>query len=159
MYRVNTFEATARTPYGKRQDIFRLSPSIQLDKIRHFVLITDTQVSRFESRSTYQVLKSMSSLRTLSIAMMTLFLHPTSDFDSALEMLNLLLWVPYSVKLHLGVESARSNHRHLKWVPKAVLQLYVEVFRGYQGLALQTETVETGCQYGKALELVRSFMM
>jgi hypothetical protein len=159
MYIVNTFEVTARTPYRTGEDIFHLPKSVQLDKIRYLTLVTDTDVSRFQSCFTYEILRSMEKLRTLSVAMKTAFVGGGPDFNSALETLNLLVWVPEYVELKFGIEGDLMHHDHPTWVCSAVLQMYVEIFNDLRGAALGTWTMDVTVAYSKALAMAQGFVV
>jgi hypothetical protein len=89
--------------------------------------------------------------------MKTAFLSGGPDFNSALEMLNLILWVSEHVELEFGVEGDLKHHDHPIWVSKNVLKMYVEMFADLRGAAIGRWTSNVSLAYSKALALANEF--
>lgn len=153
----NAFEVVAHTQRRKGQLIFHLPGFLRLDLLRHLMLITHAEVSRFQSCFAYDMVRHLSSLRTLSVAMKTTTMGGGPDFHSCLEALNLVLWVKKDVKLEVTCLTRLLHHDHPAWVCPRILELYFETFADLRGVGHTWWTADVAVAYDKGLEIAKSF--
>lgn len=157
IYKHNSFEVVATTQIRPCQLIFELPGFLRLDKVRNLMLVTHSEVSRFQSCFAYETFQHMTSLRKLEVAMKTELLGDGPDFHSCLETLNLVCWVPKHVQVTFSELAKLSHHDHPAWVSPRVLAAYFEMFQGLRGSGHLSWNAEIAMSYDKALQTARCF--
>ena len=156
IYRNNTFEVEAVTQYSPNQRIVTLPGSLSLDHIRELVLVTYSEVSRFESFFAYEVLKHLKQLRKLSLAMKTTAMGGGPDFYSCLETLNIIVWVPVDVQVEFLDSTELMHHDHPTWICPAVLAAYFARFAASRGAGLRVWDANVVIAYDTGLDVAKS---
>ena len=157
IYKHNIFEVVARTQIRGEELVFNLPGFLRLDLLRHLILVTHSEVSRFQSCFAYESFVHLSQLRKISIAMKTTNLEGGPDFHSCLESLNLVLWLRKDVVVEFAKLETLIHHDHPAWVSPKVLATYFEMFRGLRGVGLSTWTADVAVAYDQGLTIAKSF--
>lgn len=157
IYKFNAFEVVATTQHRPCQLIFELPGFLLLNKVRDLILVTHSEVSRFQSCFAYDTFQHMPSLRSLEVSMKTELLGDGPDFHSCLETLNLVCWVPKRVEVSFSDPTKLIHHDHPTWVSPKMLAAYFDMFKELRGSGHSTWNADIAMTYDKALQTARCF--
>ena len=157
IYKYNTFEVVARTQRRPGQLLFNMPGFLRLDLVRDLVMVTHSDVSRFQSCFAYEMFTHLTCLRKISIAMKTTPMHDGPDCHSCLEALNIVLWIGRDVKVEFSRLEDLMHHDHPAWVSPRILAAYFETFDDLRGVGLSTWTEDVAIAYDEGLTVAKSF--